>query len=794
MKLRARLTLAFLACGLTPLIAAATLSYYISSNGLAAVSEKAKGDLQAKVETALVGQRAIKQAQVEGYVDMLRNQVLDFSQNPTMIEAMREFREAFADYESERQLDAEGVQKLHSAVADYYTGQFAKEYERENEGESVDSLSLLAKLDATAVAFQHAYIASNLHPLGSKHRLDAADDATRYDELHARHHPSIRAFLERFGYYDIFLVDSETGDIVYSVFKELDYATSLKDGPYADTNIGKVFRKANELTQPGGFEFADYELYLPSYDAPASFLAAPIFDGKEKIGVAIFQMPVDRFTEMMARTDGLGETGETILVGPDYLMRSNSRRDPENHDLVASFRDPEHGKVDTAATRAAIEQGESGSVVTTDYAGNETLISYGPVDILGVPWCLNAKMDTSEALSVLDELGQVSNTATASVLWWNVGLAAIVAVIVAFVAVLIASRIANPIRQAAEFAGLIAKGNLTQRCQAKANAEVGELISAMNAMRDSLCEIVGHLTVNSTTLAGASQQVRDTAVTLSKGAGESKNQSATVSSAAEEMSTNMHNMANTTEEMSSGMKSVSAAVEEMTATISEIARNAEKSATVAADAAKLADVSNQRVGELGTAADEIGKVIEVIQDIAEQTNLLALNATIEAARAGEAGKGFAVVATEVKELAKQTATATDDIRKRIRAIQESSGQSIDAIRQIAEVIGNVNEVARTIASAVEEQNITTKEIAQNVTQTARAAETVNRGVNESSAASAEITKSITRVDEVLNQTVLGAGQSQQSGEELARLATQLQSIVGRFQVESDGSNSPSCAV
>ena len=157
--------------------------------------------------------------------------------------------------------------------------------------------------------------------------------------------------------------------------------------------------------------------------------------------------------------------------------------------------------------------------------------------------------------------------------------------------------------------------------------------------------------------------------------------------------------------------------------------------------------------QLGAAADEIGKVIEVIQDIAEQTNLRALNATIEAARAGEAGKGFAVVATEVKELAKQTASATDDIRRRIEGIQNSTGESVRAIGEISEVIKNVNEVSRTIASAVEEQSITTREIAQNVAQTTTAAEAVSRGVAESASACQEVTRNISQVDQA-NRTCL----------------------------------------
>ncbi|HYW78895.1 MAG TPA: methyl-accepting chemotaxis protein, partial [Thermoguttaceae bacterium] len=188
------------------------------------------------------------------------------------------------------------------------------------------------------------------------------------------------------------------------------------------------------------------------------------------------------------------------------------------------------------------------------------------------------------------------------------------------------------------------------------------------------------------------------------------------------------------------------------------------------------------IGQLGTAADEIGKVIETIQDIAEQTNLLALNATIEAARAGDAGKGFAVVASEVKELAKQTADATEDIRVRIEGIQSSTGEAVVSIGQISDVIHQVNDVSKTIASAVEEQSITTREIAQNVTQTSDAATSVSAGVAQSASASQEITQNIAGVDQGARQTAQGASKTQNASQELAGLAEQLQTLVGQFKV------------
>lgn len=353
------------------------------------------------------------------------------------------------------------------------------------------------------------------------------------------------------------------------------------------------------------------------------------------------------------------------------------------------------------------------------------------------------------------------------------------------IALLFARTITRPISLTVEMLQhIVEQRDLTRRLDDSRTDEMGQLAKSVNIFMDSMQAIVKQLASNSSVLTSASTQLSSTAEELSQGTSESRSQSATVSSAAEEMSINMKNMAGSTESMSSGVRVVASSIEQMTATIEEIAKNAETSASVAGEAARLADVSNQRIGELGSAAEEIGKVIDVIQDIAEQTNLLALNATIEAARAGEAGKGFAVVATEVKELAKQTAAATDDIRRRIEAIQGTTGQAVESIRSIGEVINRVNTVARTIASAVEEQSITTKEISKSITQAAESADTIARSVSESAAASQEITHSIGRVDTVLNRTANNAQQSRESGEGLLRLASDMQKLVSQFKVNS----------
>lgn len=347
-----------------------------------------------------------------------------------------------------------------------------------------------------------------------------------------------------------------------------------------------------------------------------------------------------------------------------------------------------------------------------------------------------------------------------------------------------AGRISGGVRRMAAMLRDIAEGegDLTKRLAVETRDEFGDMAASFNAFVQKLQDTIRQIAANTSTLAGASTELSATAAQLAQGAERADAEAATVASAAGEMSHNMEQASTATAAMSENMKTVARATGEMTASISEIAGNAERAAKTAGDAAGITEQSNARIMQLGAAANEIGKVIEVIQDIAEQTNLLALNATIEAARAGEAGKGFAVVATEVKELAKQTGLATEDIRQRIQAIQASSNEVVTSIGQISAVIGQVNEISRTIASAVEEQSITTRQIAQNIGETSTAAGAVLAGVNHAAAATLDITRNIRGVDEASKQTSEGARQTSTAGEQLSRLAEDLDALVHRFKI------------
>jgi len=379
--------------------------YFAERRGDMGVLVETVGTLRQEALNKLTAVREVKRAAVERYFQTIRDQIVTFSEDDMVVNAMLGFRDGFRSYRREMGLSADDIAHLRRKLRNYYTGDFAAEYRRKNEGASPDVDAILNRLGDDSVALQYAYIQANPNPLGSKHRLDRATDASAYSRLHGKIHPIVRDYLKKFGYYDIFLVDSKTGHIVYSVFKELDFSTSLLDGPYARTNFGEAFRKANAAGEGDAVVLADYARYTPSYEAPAGFIASPIFHDGEKIGVALFQLPIDRLNQIMGERAGLGKTGETYLVGPDRLMRSDSFLDPDHHSVIASFRDPGKGKVDTEAARTALS-GDSGTGVITDYNGNPVLSAYAPVRMGDSTWALLAEIDVAEAFSPTDGEGQ----------------------------------------------------------------------------------------------------------------------------------------------------------------------------------------------------------------------------------------------------------------------------------------------------------------------------------------------------------------------------------------------------
>ncbi|MGA9497572.1 MAG: methyl-accepting chemotaxis protein [Terriglobales bacterium] len=325
------------------------------------------------------------------------------------------------------------------------------------------------------------------------------------------------------------------------------------------------------------------------------------------------------------------------------------------------------------------------------------------------------------------------------------------------VAILMSRRISASTQSILARAKAIAAGDLTrEELRTGDNDELGDLARAMNEMQSSLHELIQSMRGTAEQVAAASEELSATSQQITANSEETTAQARVVSEAGGQVNSNL--------------QTVASGAEEMNSTIGEIAKNATEAARVAGEAVAAAESANQTVSKLGDSSVEIGKVIEVITSIAQQTNLLALNATIEAARAGEAGKGFAVVANEVKELAKQTAKATEEIKQKITVIRENAGGAVEAIGGIKGMIDRISHISTEIATAVEEQSATTSEMSRNVTEAAQGAETISSNIQG--------------VAEAAQNTSTNVGEAQTATEHLARMANQLRDQVGRFKVDT----------
>ncbi len=634
-----------------------------------------------------------------------------------------------------RALDEEASNKLH-ALADARGSEMADylEFIREDIVIQSDNPAIRQALTLFGFAWeelganpegklQDLYINNNSFPTGEKDKLMAAKDGSTYSDIHGQYHPWLRKLLIERGYYDIFLFDTK-GNLVYTVFKELDYATNLVNGKYADSGLGKVYRAALK-SKHDEITFEDFEPYAPSHGAPASFIATPIFDeaGQSVLGVIAFQMPIARINTVMQRSEGMGETGETYIVGTDHLMRNDSKFSDDSTILTQEVR---------SETVEAALNNQSLTTEVDGYRGMEMLSSSVPLTFDTTTWAIIAEVAADEIYGPVYTLRN-----------WALTMLAIVGAVAVFVGLSLGRGITAPLTQAVGLMEQLAKGKLDAHIpDTDSSNAVGRIMSALKEFQQGLREsarLTKEREEESARKLARAEEIRraviafrqksDTALAAVQTASEKMHGAANImSEAVAETNDLTGNVVEAAEQASSNVNTVAGAAEELSSSILEISSQVQRSSEIARDAVRQTELSDKLVQGLAESADRIGEVVTLINDIATQTNLLALNATIEAARAGDAGKGFAVVANEVKTLANQTGKATDEIGEQIISIQRATKETVDAMKNITNVISDINNITTTIASSVEEQGAATQEIARNTQQTADGTDRVTHNI------------------------------------------------------------------
>jgi anti-anti-sigma regulatory factor/type II secretory pathway pseudopilin PulG len=445
----------------------------------------ARAALEAQAFERLTAVREMKAAQVEGYFEQITDQIVVLAQSRTVIDGLRQLTTARAEL---ARLPADP--EVETGLRLYYQREVVPRVTALAEFPPVTSI---LPDDPVGRRLQRLYLANNPFDLGEKHLLDDAGDGSRFSQLHATLHPFMRTFLQRFGYYDIFLIDRR-GHIVYSVFKEIDFATSLTSGPHRESNLARAFRAAVEAEFAGFTRLVDFDPYLPSYGAEASFVATPVFDGDEAVGVLAFQMPVDRINAIMTSRQlwdqvGLGSSGETYIVGSDSTLRSQSR-------FLIEDREEYLRRVEDAGTsRAVVETidrldsaiglqevrtpgteaaraGETGTRRFPDYRDVPVLSAFRPLQIADVDWVIMSEIDVAEAfqpaVALRNRLAMVFVVVTMGGV---------------IVALMLARAFSVGIERLTAAAGRLAKGDLDTEIRAVGDDEIADLAEVLDGMR-----------------------------------------------------------------------------------------------------------------------------------------------------------------------------------------------------------------------------------------------------------------------------------------------------------------------
>ena len=583
--------------------------------------------------------------------------------------------------------------------------------------------------------------------------------------------PYFNTYAEENSYYDIFLINLE-GDIIYSQAQESDLGQNLSSGELSSSNLAQSYTEA--LT--GEVSLVDFKYYQPS-QSPAQFVTAPIRENEEIIGLAALQISDQEINSIMSEVSGLGESGETYLVGSDNLMRSDSRFS-ESNDILEK-------EIETAAVERALA-GNQDSEIIEDYRGVEVLSSYSRVNIDDFNWAIIAEIDKEEAFA---EISSMNRSVIIQII--------IIALIIIIIAYFFSKKITGPILKAVSMAEEISAGNLSvNKIKIKSNDEIGDLAQSLNLMLDNLKAMIENVSDIASNLSASSQELSASGEEVAASAGQVGDSIQQVASGAEEQSAQVEeasSIINQLIEQIVGINSISNDMDTKADTVmaniesgsSFIDNSVEQIENVKDNSAQVAgDINN--LGELST---KIGDIVKLINGIAEQTNLLALNAAIEAARAGEAGRGFSVVADEIRELAEESSTATDQIDSLIKEIQTGVDNavskmdntekvvdsSVKAIDETGSSFTEINQAASELRKLIEDISKKAKQVNQN-------SELVDTTISEIASVSEEAASNSEEVAAASEEQSASTAEIVNAAEELADMANDLTQAVNQFDL------------
>ena len=476
------------------------------------------------------------------------------------------------------------------------------------------------------------------------------------------------------------------------------------------------------------------EAFQSSNGGTVVAITSAIKNAGDIVGVASIECSLEVLTALINDIK-IGETGYLMLVQPNGVILANAKDPSSNFKKLSELGSPAFNTLESMSDGAV--------ALSMDDQDYEAVV----LTIPDVGWKLISIIEKSEVMAPTYSLIKVI-----------AGVAALMFIVFSIIGVVVTKSIINPINYAREMLRDIAEGegDLTRRLKSDSDDEMGRLSKWFNTFVGNLQGIVKGLIHNSRTLENVSQGLTESATVMNQTMASTAERINRIDGETSEISANINSIASAMEQTTTNTNMVASAAEEMTSTINEIAANSEKARHTSNEAVTEARMTSEQMDALGKAAEEIGKVTQTITEISEQTNLLALNATIEAARAGDAGKGFAVVANEIKELASQTAAATQDIKEQISGVQATTRNTAKGISSVVNSITHVNETINSIATAVEEQSAATKEIAGNVVQASVGLQEINENLAQGTEIVSNISTGITEVNADIELVVRNA--------------------------------------
>ncbi len=700
-----------------------------------------------------------KYDEIGNYLNLLKGLLTSLATQEGTKEAFLAFEDGFYDLDEELNLD---ISKIKSAIyADMNSNYLnSVNYDVPHSQQKKPTNDYLPT-DKNALIAQYIFIVDNKFPLGEKNSLTYNKKYdSKYMKAHKKYHSSFNAFLKAYSLYDIFMVDLK-GNLIYTDFKEKDFATNLKNGIYSDTGIAQAYKKALNMKE-GELAFDDFAPYEPSYNSPASFIATPIFIDGVKKGVLIFQMPVDEINSIMRFKEkfeeaGLGESGECYLVGTDYMMRSNSRFQKDIENSVVKNLGTTIGvwKVKTKTTQAVIDGASTkGSHIIDDYRDISVLSVYNTLDIFGqARWIVVAEIDEEEALLPAVDLK------------YSIIIASTIIIILAVIILLFLINFAlvRPLRELEKRAEDLAHGDgdLTARLAIIGDDEISKISTFINAFIQKVQSTIIQAKTTSTQNFAVSEKLASTSLQIETKVEEELALVAEVSVQGDEIQNTLQTSIKNAEETRSELNNAELILGKANNLIVSLSDN------IGIRSNEETELAN-RLQQLSSDTQEVKVVLNVISDIADQTNLLALNAAIEAARAGEHGRGFAVVADEVRKLAEGIQKSLSEINATINIMVQSVTDASDAISTNALEIEKLSDDANTAQV----------EIHDSVTLMDTVVKKVDLMVNGYSSNGEAIQKMMDRVEIVHDVSASNA----KNVEEIASASEQLSSMTEKLNI------------